>query len=74
MLQSLCNKVASLLCWSLFLIKLPLGLQVYQKEIEICEIFKNTYFEEPPVAASARSLVSSVTPIFLKILDILKHY
>ena len=42
------------LCWSLFLIKLQTsGLQLYQKEIptqvfscEICELFKNTYFEQ----------------------------
>ena len=74
MLQSFCNKVAGLLCFSLYLIKLPSGLQLYEKETEICKIFKNTYFEEPLVAASARSLVSSVTAIFLKILAILKHY
>ena len=48
-------------------------MQLYEKENEICEIFKNTYFEEPLVAVSARSLVSSVTPMFLKILAILKH-
>ena len=66
MLQSLCNKVARLLSCSLYLIKLSSGMQLYEKENEICEIFKNTYFEEP--------LVSSVTPMFLKILAILKHY
>ena len=56
-----------------YLIKLSSGMQLYEKENEICEIFKNTYFEEPLVAVSARSLVSSVTPMFLKILAILKH-
>ena len=41
-------------------------MQLYEKENEICKIFKNTYFGEP--------LVSTVTPMFLKILAILKHY
>ena len=44
------------LCWSLILVKLQafLGMQIYQNKkspqhrffCEICEIFKNTYFEE----------------------------
>ena len=49
------------LCWSLFLINLPKGLQLQWKETSTlvfscayCEIFKNTYFEYLRTAVSER--------------------
>ena len=52
-LKNVANFTGKNLCWSLFLKKLQAFRQTYQKEIptqvffcEICEIFKNTYFED----------------------------
>ena len=48
--KNLANFTGKHLCWSLFLIKLlqigPESLLKLDSNMEICEIFKNTYFEE----------------------------
>ena len=53
-LKKFANFTEKYLCWSLFIIKLQaFSLQVFQKETptqvlscEVCETFKNTYFEK----------------------------
>ena len=50
-LKKIANFTGKHLCWSFFLIKLQLRLLSY----EICEIFKNTYFEEHLRTTTAKS-------------------
>ena len=72
-LKNFANLIGKQQCWSIFLIKLQAwspatGLQRYLKETptqvlscEICEIFKNTFFNiTPPVAASEQTQEISV--------------
>ena len=50
-LKKIGNFTGKYLCWSFFLIKLQLRVLSY----EICEIFKNTYFEEHLRTTTAKS-------------------